>query len=154
MNELLKIVSVLIPCALFGKVGMLSAVAAFNFSFWKVMLVTNGGGIGGTILFTYVSAGLLKWWERFKCKYFKSHKHPKVFTKTNRLVIKAKKRFGLYGIAFLTPILLSFPLGTFVAERFYKDKRKVIFALSIAVIFWNLALYLLFNFFWGVTKYI
>jgi hypothetical protein len=154
MTDVLKVISVLIPCALFGKVGMLSAVAAFKFNFWKIMLVTNAGGIGGTILFTYVSAALLKWWDKLKFKYFRTHKHPKVFTRTNRMVIKAKRRFGLYGVAFLTPILLSFPFGAFIAERFYKDKRKVILALSLAVIFWNLALYFLFYFFWGITKYI
>lgn len=154
MTEVLKVISVLIPCALFGKVGMLSAVAAFKFNFWKVMAVTMSGGIGGSALFTYVSAGVIKWWNRLKHKYFTTHKHPRVFTRTNRIVIKAKQRFGLYGIAFLTPVLLSFPLGAFIAERFYKDKKRVILALSIAVIVWNLALYFLFYFFWGITKYI
>ncbi len=155
MNDFWKIFTVFISCGLFfGKVGMPSAVVLFKFNFLKVFLVSVSGGIGGNIFFTYLSAGIIKWWKKFKAKYFREHKHPKVFTKRNRFIIKIKKRFGLYGIAFLSPILLSQPLGAFLAERFYKNKKKVIFAMSVAVVFWSVALYFLFLFFFEATKYI
>ncbi len=155
MYDFWKIFTVFISCGLFfGKVGMPSAVVLFKFNFLKVFLVSVSGGISGSIFFTYLSAGIIKWWKKIKEKYFKEHKHPKVFTKRNRFIIKVKKRFGLYGIAFLAPILLSQPLGAFLAERFYKDKKKIIFAMSVAVVFWSVALYFLFLFFFEATKYI
>ena len=155
MQDFWKIFTVFISCGLFfGKVGMPSAVVLFKFNFLKVFLVSVSGGIFGNIFFTYLSAGIIKWWKKFKGKYFSHHQHPKVFTKRNRFIIKVKKRFGLYGIAFLSPVLLSQPLGAFLAERFFKDKKKVIFAMSIAVMFWSLALYFLFLFFFELTKYI
>lgn len=153
MNEFLKILSVFISCALFfGKVGMPAAVLLFKFNFIKVFLVSTSAGITGSILFTNISAALLKWWDKFKEK--KNFSKSKVFTKTNRFIIKTKKRFGLYGIALLSPILLSIPIGAFVAERFYKDKKRVIIALSISVIFWSITLYLLFLFFYKTIRYI
>lgn len=55
-------------------------------------------------------------------------------------MIKIKQRFGLVGIAFITPII-SQPIGAFFAEKFFKDKKKIILYLSVSVIFWALTLY-------------
>jgi hypothetical protein len=151
MTEILKILPVFISCAFFGKVGMLGAVALFNFNFWKAMAVSISGGVTGSIVFTYMSDVLIKWTKRIKLKYFKTHKHPKIFTRKNRIIIKVKKRFGLYGVAFLAPILISIPVGAFLGDRFFRNKKKVILALSVAVVFWSLALYFLFLFFFEAT---
>jgi len=151
MADLWKIITVFLGCAtFFGKVGMPAAVIFFKFNFIKVFLVSCGGGIFGNIVFTYISAAILKWWDNFKEKRFKGKK--KILTRTSRFVIKVKKRFGLAGIAFFTPILLSIPLGAFVAERFYKEKRKVIIALSISVVSWSVVEYFLFLFFYKTAS--
>ena len=149
MDEFWKILPVFLTSFLgFGKVSVPSAIAMFDFNFWKVIIVTCSGGITGTIIFTNISAVLMKWWHKAKMQYFRSHRHPKVFTKANRRIIRIKKRFGIWGIALISPIGLSIPVGTFIAERFYKDKKKVIFVFSIAVIFWNTAIYFLLMFFY------
>jgi hypothetical protein len=57
-------------------------------------------------------------------------------------MIRIKHRFGLVGIAFITPII-SQPIGAFFAEKFFKNKKKVILYLSISVVFWAIALYVL-----------
>jgi hypothetical protein len=156
MIDFWKIFSVFITSVLgFGKVSVPSAVALFNFNFWKVILTTCGGGLTGVVVFTNVSAAFLRWWNNLKHKYFSSHKHPRVFTRTNRFIIKVKQKAGLWGIATFTPILLSIPFGAFVAERFYKDKKKVILALGTMVLFWNFAIYFLLLFFYEtVSKYL
>ena len=116
------------------------------------LLSSCSGAIFGTVVFTYLSAGILKWWDKLKDKWFTS-KHPKkIFTKSNRRVIRIKHRFGLTGIAILTPIFLSIPVGAFLAERFYKDKKKVITYLSISAIFWSVTLYFMFLFFYTSFK--
>jgi hypothetical protein len=117
-----------------------------------VLSITCSGAITGVILFTNISAVFLKWVHRIKVKYFKSHEHPKIFTKNNRMIIKVKKRFGLWGIAFVTPLGITIPLGAFIAERFYRDKKKVILALSVGVLFWNIAIYVLIAFFYESIK--
>jgi hypothetical protein len=125
---------------------MPGAMILFEYNFLKVFLVTVSGGIFGNIFFTFLSAAILKWWHQRRVKKGNLHKQ-KIFTKTNKRIILIKKRFGLTGIALLTPILFSIPLGAFIAEKFYKDKRKIIIYLSVSVVFWNLVIYLLINFF-------
>src|SRR4051812_33811731 len=97
--------------------GMPAALLAYRFNFFAVFAVTVSGGVTGTILFTFVSASIINWWKKFKARYFKTHKKAKIFTRANRRIIRIKRRFGLAGIAFFTPILLSVPLGAFLGER-------------------------------------
>ena len=152
MGNFLKILSVFLSSAtFFGKVGMPSAVILFEFDFLKVFAVTVSGGFFGNVLFTFLSAALIKWWNNFKDKRFGAKK-VKHFTKSNRRIIRIKHRFGLAGIAALTPILFSIPLGAFLAERFYKDKSKVITYLTISVVLWNLILYFVYYFFYDSLK--
>lgn len=115
------------------------------------MLIACGGGIVGNIVFTYLSAAILKAWHNYRAKRGLIHKR-KIFTPFNRRIIRVRARFGLAGIAFITPILLSTPIGALIAERFYKDKKKIIVYLSGATLFWGLTLYLLLYFFEGGLK--
>jgi len=138
MAEILKILSVFITCTFFFvKVGVPSAVIVFKYNFVKVMLVSCSGGITGNIIFTYLSATLLKWTHIYREK---RNIQKKIFTKTTRRMIRIKQRFGLSGIAFITPII-SQPIGAFFAEKFFKDKRKVITYLSVSVVFWAVTIY-------------
>lgn len=148
-----KYISVFLACTFFfSKVGMPAAVIAFEGNYLKCILVSCSGAIFSTVVFTYLSAGILKWWDKLKDKYFAS-KHPKkIFTKSNRRIIKLKNRFGLIGIAALTPALLSMPLGAFLGERFYKDKKKVILYISIATFIWSNLLYVLYVVLWDSIK--
>jgi hypothetical protein len=51
-------------------------------------------------------------------------KHKPKFTRFNKFIVKLKRRFGIYGIAFYAPLFLSVPLGSIVTAKFYgKEKR-------------------------------
>jgi hypothetical protein len=151
MREFLKIVTVFLTCAFFfGKAGVPTAIAFFKFNFFKVMLISWGGGISGVILFTYMSEAILKAIHKFRVKRHLIHRR-RIFTKFNRRVIKIKQRFGLIGIAFITPIIGT-PVGCFIAERFYRDKKKVIVYQSISIVFWSLLLYFVILFFFDQVE--
>jgi hypothetical protein len=138
MAEFLKILSVFITCTFFFvKLGLPSAIVVFKYNFLKVMLVSCAGGITGNIIFTYLSANLLNWMHNYREK---RNIKKKIFTPSTRRMIKIKQRFGLVGIAFITPII-SQPIGAFFAEKFFKDKKKIILYLSVSVVFWALTLY-------------
>jgi hypothetical protein len=150
MGQFWKILSAFLLSGLFfAKMGMPAAILAYKFHFLKVFAITVSGGLTGTVIFTFLSASLINWWKHFKAKYFTTHKKAKVFTKSNRRIIRIKRRFGLAGIAFFTPILLSVPLGAFLGERFYRKKQKVIFALSLSIILWEVVLYFIYYFFYS-----
>jgi len=152
-TEFWEFISAALACTIsLSKIGIPAVIVIYKSNYLLALLSSCSGAIFGTVFFTYLSAGLLKWWDKLKDKWFTS-KHPKkIFTKSNRRVIRIKHRFGLTGIAILTPIFLSIPIGAFLAERFYKDKKKVIIYLSISAIFWCFTLYFIFLFFYTSFK--
>jgi hypothetical protein len=151
MTELLKILTVFLTCMFaFGKLGIPTAIAVFKFNFVKVMLVSWAGGIAGIILFTYLSEAIIKAIHNYRARRNLIHRK-RIFTKFNRRVIRVKQRFGLTGIAFITPVIGT-PVGAFIAERFYRNKRKVIIYLSLSVIFWSLLLYFIILLFYDSLK--
>jgi len=119
------------------KLGMPTAVIVFKYNFIKVILVSCAGGITGNIIFTNLSAVILRWMHAYREK---RNIKKKIFTKSTRRMIRIKHRFGLAGIAAITP-LISQPIGAFFAEKFFKDKKKIILYLSISVIIWSIGLY-------------
>jgi len=54
-----------------------------------------------------------------------------------RSLVKVRSRYGLVGIAFLTPIILTVPIGTFLANSMTKDKRDVLIYMFISFSFWS-----------------
>ena len=148
-SEIWHFISAALACTIsLSKIGIPTVIAIYKSNYIMAIASSCTGSIIGTVIFTYLFAGILKWWNNLKFGMFSS-KHPKnIFTKSNRRIIRIKHRFGLTGIAILTPIFLSIPIGAFLAERFYKDKKKVILYLSISAIFWCILLYFLFLFFY------
>lgn len=152
MANVWKVLTVILFCSLFfSKLGMPAAVILFKFDFLKVFIVSNIGGIGGTIFYTYLSAAIIKWWDNFKHRR-NLFQNKKIFTKRNRRIIRIKNKFGLTGIAALTPILLSIPLGAFLGERFYKKKSKVILHISAWTVLWSVVFYFIYYFFYDAFK--
>jgi hypothetical protein len=147
MTTFFKILGVYLTCTvLFCKAGVPTALVLFKQDFLTYFLVCTTGGITGNIVFTYLSAAILKKVHAYRAKRHLIHKKP-IFTPFNRRVIKIKQRFGLFGIATITPLILSTPLGAFLAERFFKNKRKIILYLSVSVVFWELVFYFAFSLF-------
>ena len=69
----------------------------------------------------------------------------KIFTKKSRRIVRVWKKYGLIGIALLTPILLSIPVGTFIASRLVPQRSTVILYMLFALIFWSVVLSSLFE---------
>ena len=150
--EFVKIFTVILFCSLFfSKMGMPAACILFKFNMLKVIVVSCIGGIGGSIFYVFLFGAIIKWYDAYKLKK-NGGKKKIIFTKGNRRIIKIKKRFGLLGISILTPVILSIPLGAFLAERFYKNKPKVILYLSVCTVFWSFAFYFIYYSFYGSLK--
>ena len=63
------------------------------------------GGILGIVLFTQLGVDIEKWIaKRFSRKF-------KKFSWKNRMLVKLRRRWGLWGIALLTPIIIGIPIG-------------------------------------------
>lgn len=114
------------------------AVYVFNMSFFETILYTNIGGFLGLIVSVILSKGLIKlyldfWPEKLKWK----RKTRKKFTRRNRRLVKFKSKYGLYGIVFLTPVLLSIPIGTFLVTKYYRYNKSNYLYLLFSQIIWS-----------------
>lgn len=147
MNQPLKILSVFLTCSFAFKIGFPTTFVLLERDFFMVMMVSCGGGIVGNIVFTYLAAALFQVIHNFRARRGRGTKKKKIFTRFNRRVIMIKKRFGLAGIAFITPLFLSTPVGALLAERFFKNKKKIMIYLSAATVFWAFTLYFILYFF-------
>ncbi|MBE2246407.1 MAG: hypothetical protein IAE67_04065 [Candidatus Competibacteraceae bacterium] len=108
--------------------------------FGEALLFGISSGAFGILTFMFLSTALLKAWEWLMKKLgFRKHPKPKkIFTKKNRMLVRMKNKYGLPGIALLSPIIISIPVGTFLAVRYFRNKKKVFAFLLGGVIFWSL----------------
>jgi hypothetical protein len=61
-------------------------------------------------------------------------------SKKKRMIIKLRNRFGYPGIIILTPVLLSIPVGTFLAAKYYSGRPNLLAMLSLSVVTWSVIL--------------
>ncbi|MCF8459223.1 MAG: hypothetical protein K9G46_00730 [Flavobacteriales bacterium] len=110
-----------------------------GFGYLETLLITTLGGLLGVVFFFYLSSAIMLLMSKLSSSsnQKKAKKPKKKFTWKNKLIIHIKREYGLIGLAAITPILLSIPLGTFLAARFFSDQKKVIGYLSASVIVWS-----------------
>ena len=142
MEEILQIIFV----AIISSVKFVTAAPvalAYGLNYIQTLGITAVGGIVGVFFFFYLSQWLIAKISAYKNKlYFLfgvnagEPKKRKVFNWRNRMIVKVVRNFGLIGIAAITPALLSIPLGTFIAARYFRNHRKVVAYLCVSVIFW------------------
>lgn len=132
-------------------------VLQFNFSFLETILWTNVGGIAGIYFFAFLSGKLISWWNHT----FRAHRRDSAekeeqtkrkFTKRNRRIVRIKKQYGLIGIAFTTPLLLSIPVGVFLVVRYYRSSRSKFLCLIASNVLWSV-IYTSFYMFWDVLLF-
>lgn len=69
----------------------------------------------------------------------------KIFTPRNRKLVKIWRKYGLFGIAFLTPVFLSIPIGTVIANSLVDNRRKIIIYMFFSLLFWSVTTCTLFE---------
>lgn len=110
-----------------------------NYNYFEIVATLITGGTTGVVVFYYATG----WINQLINKLLPKKKKKKVFTKGNRRFITIKNKYGLIGISALTPILLSIPLGCFLASRFYAGKKTTIPIMLVGIVFWAFVLPLL-----------
>lgn len=113
--------------------GGVPLAAVYGLSYGEVVLYSAIGGTIGILIFMFLAQGIVS----LRQAYFPSKKKKRVFSKKKRFIVKVKRRFGLAGIAFITPWLLSVPIGTMVATGVYRDKKRVFLFMLGSVMLWS-----------------
>jgi hypothetical protein len=147
----------------------------YDFTFFETNIFAILGGMLGVWVFLYLSKWILRIYRKIRAWYFhvfKNKQQPfsemvmdvdapvsvkydyvltnkqkkKVFTSRNRRIIKIWQSYGLVGLAALTPIIFSIPVGTFIMTRFESNNKKILWYMLISITCWSLLLTSIFEF--------
>lgn len=135
MEEIIKMASVMIWCAVKYIVGFGLAVG-FGFNPIEIIFLTIGGGMLGVLVYLYLWAVILKIYYKF----FPKKPKPIKFKFLTRKLVLFIRKYEVWGIAFLTPLLLTPPLGTILAASIEPNKWRIKVIMLISFSFWSLLL--------------
>jgi len=111
---------------------------ALGFAYLETIFVTTLGGVVGVFVFFNLGSRIV----HFFPNYFKPiNAKRKIFTKKNKLYVKLIRNYGLFGIAIFSPILISIPIGSFLAARFFENQKIIALAMMcVAVLIWSVSI--------------
>ncbi len=147
----------------------------YDFTFIETNIYAIIGGMLGVWFFLYLSKWILRMYRRVRAHYFHvfrkndqlysdlvtdvdapvkvkydyvtaNEPKKKIFTSRNRRIIKIWQGYGLVGLAALTPIVFSIPIGTFIMARFESSNKRILWYMLISITCWSLLLTSIFEF--------
>lgn len=138
----LDIVALLFTAAFKFFFAMPSALL-LGYSYWETVAITSAGGITSTVTFYILSTQVMELHRREQLKR-QAKKRAKglevdtrYFTFLNKLMVRVKLKVGVLGMAFITPTILSIPIGAVVSAKFFKHRKLMLPALVVSVVFWS-----------------
>ncbi len=124
-----------------------------GYSYWETVGVTSAGGMSSVVVFYITSARVMEMFRKQRLGRINRKLEKglpvtiKNFTFLNKLMVRTKLYMGIAGMAFLTPTILSIPIGAVVSAKFFKHKVLMLPALVISVFGWSIFLTTLFYYF-------
>ena len=111
---------------------------SLGFSYLNTVIVSSVGGVLGVFVFFNLGTRIVNFFPNF----FKPIKKKKrVFTKKNKFFVNVIRNYGLFGLSIFTPVLISIPVGAFLAARFFQDqKNTALLIMSISVVLWSVSI--------------
>ncbi len=125
----------------------------YGFNYFQTVIFTTVGGIAGLLFFYYLSKWMIRLYFRLcpvVISYFGGEEarkalqesqcrkpNRKKFTRKNKTIVNIRNKYGLFGIIFLTPVLLSIPIGAFLAQKYYSKRNNILVYLSLSVLMWS-----------------
>ena len=142
----------------------------YDFTWLETNIYAIIGGMIGVIVFMHVSDWVYELWHSIRDYFWKKKQKreeffspPKadtdeeleinysyvekplqrprrIFSSRSRKMVRLWRKYGLMGMAAVTPMIFSIPLGIFFMTRFEKNKRKIILYMFISITTWSLIL--------------
>lgn len=123
-------------------------------NFEQTLISVTLGGLVGFFFFYHFSGFALKQFHHVKtfvwrhspryvkfkyrqlCAWRKRVTGEKVFTKTNRFIVKFRTKYGLIGIIVASPVILSLPIGAFLLNKYYPKHKLVMPYMVLSILSW------------------
>jgi hypothetical protein len=111
----------------------LALALAQNMRPWEIFAALGIGSMAGVVFFTLFGLRIRRWRkERRKRKGIQKPLNFRKARKWKRMWL----RYGLPGVALLTPPLLSPPIGSFIAVVFEKRKGRILLYMGMSITLW------------------
>lgn len=116
-----------------------------NKGFLETMLYLMVGGGLGMVVFYFAGRGMLEW---FRHRYIRRRRErqmkglplKRIFTRTNRLIVRIKHRYGIIGLAAFAPPTLSIPVTAVLAAKYFHHEKRTLPILLTSVMGWSVVL--------------
>ena len=124
---------------------------------WETIFFMEAGGILGFLFFYYFFGFLFKelklLWPivyhftpvLFKVRFEMWRKRRKIqllnakkFTKRNKLIVRMRKRYGMWGLVVLSPIVLSIPVGALLGNKYFRHDHHFIPYMLLSIVIWGI----------------
>ena len=102
----------------------------FGLPIWVTALLTVAGMMTAVLVFTYAGIPLRNW---FLHRFFPNRQ---LFTKRNRRIVRIWRKYGIFGVALLTPLTFTPIGGTLIAVSFGEHKSKILIFMLVSAFFW------------------
>lgn len=126
----LKYISVALASTLKFFGGPITGVI-LDLTWIETAVCSIAGMMFSVLIVTYVGKGI----QVLLKKYRKAE--PKRFSKTNRMAVRIWKKFGIIGIALLTPPLFTPIFGTALAVAFRVPRTSIFLYMTLSAIGWG-----------------
>jgi len=113
--------------------------SAVGLSFLETVVLSVLGMMSTVSIVSFIGPGFRKWIVS------KFNPQKKLFTKRNRRYVRIWRKYGVIGVSFITPIVLSPLLGTLLVHAFGGSKKKILGYMLVSAIFWSLILSTIFH---------
>ena len=111
------------------------AGTSMGLHFWPTLALT----VAGMMTSVFIFSGVGRVWMQHRQKQRRLRREP-IFSKKSRNIIRVFRKFGMGGIAFLTPILLSPIGGTVIATLLGVPRQRIMLHMFWSALLWGTAL--------------
>ena len=70
------------------------------------------------------------------CERLSDRKPKKIFSKRSRFIIKVRTNYGFWGIIIATPVVLTIPVGAFLANKYYAKRPQTVPYMILSIVSW------------------
>jgi len=131
---------------------------------WETLFFIEIGGILGFLFFYYFFGLVFKelkllwptvynftpvlfkvrfemWVERRRVKRIMARK----FTTRNKIIVKMRRRYGMWGLVILSPVILSIPVGALLGNKYFSQDHHFIPYMILSIMIWGIVSVALFS---------
>jgi hypothetical protein len=139
-----------------------------NLNEWETIFFMEAGGILGFLFYYYFFGFLFKklklvwpvvyyftpvqfkvrfemWLQRRRINRINAKK----FTKRNKIIVRMRKLYGIWGLVILSPVILSIPVGALLGNKYFKHNHHFIPYMILSIVIWGILSVAFFSTFMG-----